>query len=243
MDQNTIRKTSVLTGIIYLILAILLIPVSISVLLVAKGLIFAGGVVILITGVSCLIAFIQSIAFRKEIKQIEQQHTQTAADEPGVRVSWLVDKTVWRSFHQTEKTRRIGSLLFESALIIIVGNVILMFSRPVSFNMSFLFTAPIALIYYLLKYRSLLSKLPNRDQSVTIVITHASIAFNQTIYPVNSSRFRVVHAEIKTGKNGDACLVVTYRWPLRKGGFSEEAIRVPVTERAKADAAIRLLLR
>ncbi|MFN3667640.1 MAG: hypothetical protein ACK4S0_15870, partial [Sediminibacterium sp.] len=116
------------------------------------------------------------------------------------------------------------------------------FSRPVNFQMSLFFSFPIAVIYYLIKYRTLVSKLPKIGDAVRIIITPESAAFNQTIYPLNTSGMRVAAAKfIKT--QSDLLLEVRYEWKLRKGGFAFEEIRIPVPQDAvqAAERAIELL--
>ena len=169
MDQNNIRKTTIFTGIIYLLLAIVFIPASITLLLTAKGLILAGALMALLTGIACLIAFFRNISFRKEITQIEQLHIQDEDAETGTKVSWQLNSAAWNRFLIKEAKRRRSGLLLESALVIILGSVILMFSRPVGFYMSLLFTVPLALVYYLIKYRTLFAKLPEKTLSLPLL--------------------------------------------------------------------------
>lgn len=243
MDQKTIRKTSTLTGIIYLVLAILLIPLSISVLIAAKGIILLGALVVLITGISCLIAFIRNISFKKEMTRVEHLHMHDSGTQNSQNLSWLVNPEAWNRFLKEETKRRSTGLIVETALIIIVGSGLLMLSRPVGFYMSLLFTIPLAVIYYCIKYRTLLSALPKKGITVQVLVTPVSVSFNQTIYPLNSSRFRVVKAELKHQLE-EYWLLINYQWPLRRGGVGEEEIRVPVPADAvaKAEAAIQLLI-
>lgn len=244
MDQQSFKQTSRITSIIYLLLAILLLPMSIMVVISADGLVLLGGLVMLLTGISCLVAFIRGFSQRAEITAIEQKHIQVSQSPvlPEDAVSWQLNTTEWNHFLNTEKARRTKGLLFESGLIIIVGSVILIFSRPVNFQMSLFFSFPIAVIYYLIKYRTLVSKLPKIGDAVRIIITPESAAFNQTIYPLNTSGMRVAAAKfIKT--QSDLLLEVRYEWKLRKGGFAFEEIRIPVPQDAvqAAERAIELL--
>lgn len=238
MDQNSIRKTSLVTGIIYLILAILLVPMSISLMLQASGITFIIALTFLITGVTCLLAFIRNIRYRKEIESITLKTLPTTQAEV---ISWDINPTEWADFYTTETKRRTGNLLLESVVVIIAGSVILIFSKPISFKMSFLFTVPIGLIYYFIKHYTLLAKLPKKGKAVNITISLAAVSFNDITYPLNSSRSRVRLVELKQG-NPDY-LEITYEWPLRKGGVAAENIRVPIAsgENEKVKAAIQLL--
>jgi len=253
MDQKIRNAGSNMTGVIAIFCGFITLPLGVAFLVSRPAEIWWLGIILLPTSVFLIYTGIKTLHQAREEKieteNIEknifnkiaeaQSRNNKGSNEtsPEIKIlaHWQYSPEEWNRFLQMEKKDRKMDLWIEIILIIILGAVLVKFSRSATWLGAFAASVPIAFLIAVLRYKfNLFSISPSGKKNAEVIITDDALIVNGHYNRLSGKNLWMKNVVVKKLKEIEV-LEITYSWNTRGGETSEE-IRVPVPNGKMAEA-------
>jgi hypothetical protein len=252
MDQKIRSAGWNLTGIIAIVCGIITLPLSIALVLSRPAEIWWLGIILFPTSVFLIYSGIKTLYLAKKEKietAIEKEIilNKTTGDLPGiitfnkenqpVREDSFEEKTIlahwkystdeWNRFMKIEKKDRKTDMWIEIVLLILLGALLIKYSRDASWLGAFAASIPIAFLIAVLRFKfNLFSISFSGEKKPETIVTDNAIMVNGHYNRFKGQNIWLGNVVVKDFEGIDV-LEITYCWNTR-GGITSEEIRVPV---------------
>lgn len=196
-------------------------------LLLSGGLMLFGGIQMIMQA--------QSDAKHQQAVEAAAKSGQVKTAIPDVMAHWNIDTPTWEAFKINEKKYRTSDNRYFLAAFLIVGTIILMFSRAAPIFIAAPIVLVIGIITITARKSVALKKLivaPAVPLSVTV--GRRQLIMNGVLYHLQSDRISTRKVRLLTEET-PMILEFTQYWPTRRGETFDE-LRIPVPSYAQAEA-------
>jgi hypothetical protein len=178
-----------------------------------------------------------------EAEIIQKQSTEkTAPAQQVILATWHFTAQEWNAFLRYERKERKLSHAIESVLILILGGLLLLYTRDASPWLAFGISGVIGAIYWIGKYYLSMGSLGAAKPTNEVIITPMAIIINGKYNVLRNENIWLSKAKVKEDK-GLHLLEFTYNWATRKGDTYEDfRIPIPVDKLTDAEQIAKVMM-
>lgn len=248
MDEKIKQKASVVTGVILIVLAIVLLPISAGMLFSFPHWVGYIGIIMLCCCGAFVYSGVQQISIAKKVirglDSIHQQLKQPSNDQANALQSfelakWTFDDTTWNAFLADERKERKMNIVIECFWVIVLGTVVIILSRGALFLTALIISSLVAAVYGVLKYYLTMRSIRGISAHHEIILTHQAVIINGNFNFFEDQHKRKGKIQLLKKKQPPV-IEITYHWQTRRGETFDE-IRFPAPNEAEAERIIALL--
>ena len=152
---------------------------------------------------------------------------------------WTFDDETWEAFYAGERKERKINIAIECFWVVVLGTVIIVFSRGAFWVTALIISSLVAVIYGVLKYYFIMKSIDANGNRHEIIVTHQSVIVNGKINFFEDQHKRKGKILLLNKKN-PLVIEITYHWRTRRGDTFDE-IRFPAPNETEAERVIALL--
>ncbi len=146
--------------------------------------------------------------------------------KPNILAYWEYTAEEWKAFMLWEKKKRKSGTWLEAAAIVVIGTLMIMFSRQAEWGTAIRLSLGIAVFYWLGKYFLFTRSLGEPNKKAEVVITHHAVIINGKYNSFKDDIYWLQKVNIAE-QFPLSIFIIEYGWKTRNGNTFEE-IRIPI---------------